>query len=221
MKRYENQWSWVTLAVNAETKQIHIYMNGIESTASSGTGTDSPAYMEGALRNYKGIDYYVGTTTSLPKENPGRYFKGDIAKLKIWNRCLTAEEINNSFNGTVDGTVLDYTFDNNKLLRDLTGNNNNGLVFTCEKLEEDIEIPFTITPHRTPGTMDCLDHPDEGFSEGKWIKGETTARNERRFVLEMQQGKINYKEDGMNSLKYGVVSIDELTPKAKMINVIL
>jgi hypothetical protein len=69
--------------------------------------------------------------------------------------------------------------------------------------------------------MDCLEHPDEGYSEGKWIKGETTARNEKRFILEMQQGKINYKKDGINSLVYRIASIEELTPKAKMINVIL
>jgi hypothetical protein len=69
--------------------------------------------------------------------------------------------------------------------------------------------------------MDCLEHPDEGYSKGKWIKGETTARNEKRFIFEMQQGKINYKKDGINNLNYTLASIEELTPKAKMINVIL
>ena len=53
----------------------------------------------------------------------------------------------------------------------------------------------------------------------KWAKGETTARNERRYVLQMQQGEWDYKSDGMNSLKYELVSVEELTPNAKMINV--
>ena len=35
----------------------------------------------------------------------------------------------------------------------------------------------------------------------------------------MQQGNWDYKSDGINSLKYELVSIDELTPKAKMINI--
>ena len=221
MKRYENQWSWVTFAVDIETRKIHVYMNGIESKASSGTGTDSPASIESSLRTYKGVDYYLGTTTSLAKDNPGKFFKGDIAKLKIWDRCLTQEEINDSFNNKVEGEVLDYDFSHDRLLKDQTGNNNNGLVFNCEKLEEDIKVSHTVIPHRTPGRMDCLEHPDEGYSEGKWIKGETTARNEKRFILEMQQGKINYKEDGINSLLYAIASIEELTPKAKMINVVL
>jgi hypothetical protein len=221
MKRYENQWSWVTFGVDVETRKIHVYMNGIESKASSGTGTDSPASIESSLRTYKGVDYYLGTTTSLSDDNPGKFFKGDIAKLKVWDRCLTEEEINNSFNSKVEGEVLDYDFSHDKLLKDQTGNNNNGLVFNCEKLEEDIKVSHTVVPYRTPGRMDCLEHPDEGYSKGKWIKGETTARNEKRFIFEMQQGKINYKKDGINNLNYTLASIEELTPKAKMINVIL
>ena len=123
--------------------------------------------------------------------------------------------------GTSEGLVLDYDFSHDRLLKDLTGNNNNGLVIECEKIEENIKVPYTVVPYRTPGKMDCLEHPDEGFHEGKWLKGETTARNEKRFIAEMQQGKIDYKKDGINNVKYTIVSIEELTPKAKMINVIL
>ena len=71
--------------------------------------------------------------------------------------------------------------------------------------------------------MFCLPHKDEGLVEkdGKqvWAKGETTARNEKRFVHQMQQGKWDYKSDGMNSLKYELVSVEEITPKAKFINI--
>ena len=54
-----------------------------------------------------------------------------------------------------------------------------------------------------------------------WAKGETTARNERRFVHQMQGGKWDYKNDGMNTLKYNLVSIEDISDKAKMINVTL
>ena len=87
-----------------------------------------------------------------------------------------------------------------------------------------IEIPYTVIPHRKPGRLKCLPHKDEGLvkdenGNDRWAKGETTARNERRYVLQMQQGNWDYKLDGMNSLKYELISIDELGPKAKMINV--
>jgi hypothetical protein len=35
----------------------------------------------------------------------------------------------------------------------------------------------------------------------------------------MQQGEWDYKSDGINSLKYELVGVEELTAKAKMINV--
>jgi hypothetical protein len=69
--------------------------------------------------------------------------------------------------------------------------------------------------------MRCLPHVDEGLVNGKWAKGETTAKNEERYVLQMQQGKIHHKEDGIKQLEYELQSIDTLTPFAKMINITL
>jgi hypothetical protein len=66
-----------------------------------------------------------------------------------------------------------------------------------------------------------LAHKDEGLVKGKWVKGETTARNEQRYITEMQQGKIDYKSDGLNSLKYELVSIENIADNAKLINVTL
>ena len=70
----------------------------------------------------------------------------------------------------------------------------------------------------------CFTHKDEGLikdekGQDRWAKGETTARNERRYVLQMQQGTWDYKSDGIKQLKYELVSVDNIGPKAKMINV--
>jgi hypothetical protein len=35
---------------------------------------------------------------------------------------------------------------------------------------------------------------------GTWAKGATTAKNEKRFVTEMQQRKIDYKSDGFKQI---------------------
>jgi hypothetical protein len=35
----------------------------------------------------------------------------------------------------------------------------------------------------------------------------------------MQQGKIDYKSDGINSMKYELISIDTIYDRHKMINV--
>ena len=224
MKRYENQWTWITLVVR--DNDIHFYMNGKESDARWGTGTHSPLHFEGSLKRYGSVPYYLGTTTSVPLENIQRWFKGDIADLKIWKRALSKTEVENiSNNPTNDGIILHYDFKDG-LVMDNSNNGNDGIVYGCEFLKEDIKITNPYIPHRIPGRLKCLEHEDEGLMETeggimKWAKGETTARNERRFVHEMQQGKWDYKSDGINSLKYELVGIEEITPKAKFINVTL
>ena len=88
-----------------------------------------------------------------------------------------------------------------------------------EYFEEDIKVPNSIIPYRKEGKMRCLPHKDEGLVNGKWAKGETTAKNEERYVLQMQQDKINYKEDGIKQVQYEIISEEKFTPWAKMINI--
>ena len=35
----------------------------------------------------------------------------------------------------------------------------------------------------------------------------------------MQQGKVNYKQDGINSVKYEFLGEEKLTPWAKLLNI--
>ena len=221
MKRYENIWSWVTLVV--DENKIHFYMNGKESDARWGTDTASPQYFQGHLKRYGNTPFYLGTTTSVSDTDVSKWFKGDIADLKVWNRALSKEEVETlHISPTNDGLSLHYDFKDG-LVFDKTNNGSDGIIHKCEYLTDDIKIPHTTVPHRVPGKMFCLEHEDEGLVEEggsmKWKKGETTARNERRYIRQMQQGEWDYKSDGMNSLKYDLVSIEEIAPKAKMINV--
>jgi hypothetical protein len=222
MKRYENQWSWITVSV--DDNNVHFYMNGKESDARWGTGTPSPQAFQGMLKRYGNVDYYLGTTPSVDVNHPSRWFSGDIADVKMWNRSLTSDEISKLHKEySDDGLILHYDFKDG-LVVDKSNNGNDGVAYNCELKSETLDIPYTAVPHRVPGKMFCLPHKDEGLvtnQDGKqvWAKGETTARNEKRFVHQMQQGKWDYKSDGMSNLKYELVSVEEITPKAKFINI--
>ena len=224
MKRYENQWSWITLSVDIGSKNIHFYLNGKESDARHGHGTHSPQSYEGVLKRYGTMPYYLGTTTSVGLHDVNKFFKGDIAKVYMWDRQLTDSEIVKSTKRPVkDGLQLAYDF-NLGNANDLSGNENHGKLHNLQKKREVIKIPNSIIPHRIDGRLKCLPHQDEGLvkdenGNDKWAKGKTTARNEKRYVLQMQQGTWDYKSDGIKQLEYELVSIDEITPKAKMINV--
>jgi hypothetical protein len=230
MKRYENQWSWVTLSVDTSNQNIHFYLNGNESDSRWGTGTSSPLHYDGRLKSYGLDDWYIGTTTSVGKKEVNRWFKGDISKVMIWNRSLSSDEIQNLHKELPsEGLKLHYDFNNPQQQNspstaiDLSGNETHGTIHRCEEERGEIKIPYTVIPHRKPGRLKCLPHQDEGLVKiggvDKWAKGETTARNERRYVLQMQQGEWDYKSDGMNSLKYELIGVEEFTPRAKMINV--
>ena len=152
-----------------------------------------------------------GTTFSVALDHPARFLKGDIAKAYIWDRALSNKEVNNLHKELpLDSMVLNL--DANDPLSDFTSKD-----ITIKK--EDIRVPNSILPHRVDGRMRCLPHKDEGLVNGKWAKGETTAKNERRYVLGMQQDKLNYKEDGIKQVKYEFIKETKLTPWAKMIDI--
>ena len=206
LKRYDGQWSWVTVVVDDVNKMSHFYLNGTEVDSKAGHGSPSPWKYNGNLKKYKPSNIYLGSSPNVTEDSPAKYFKGDIADVKIWNRALTPEEVQNlPFEYPLDSLIY-------KIQENTTFNN-------CEEVVEELTIPNSILPFRREGKFTCLPHVDEGLVNGQWAKGETTARNERKYVLEMQQGKVNYKQDGIAQVKYELVGEEKLTPWAKMINI--
>jgi hypothetical protein len=211
LKRYDNQWTWVTARINSEDNTASFYLNGSEVDTRAGHGSPSPMSYNGRLKSYKKSPIYVGATTSLPDNASNKFFKGDIAKVFCWNRALTDKEISNLHNGLPQNNlVVDIDFNDPKTY--CKG-------YDINVLDTNLSIPNSIIPHRVEGKMRCLPHKDEGIVNGKFAKGETTARNERRYVLQMQQDKIDYKNDGIKQVKYELVSEEVLTPWAKMLNI--
>ena len=213
LKRYDNQWSWVTVVVDNEEQLSHFYLNGTEVDSKGGHGSESPWRFNGRLKNYGQNNIYLGYTPSLPDNDPVKYLKGDIAKVYAWNRALEPKEVEN-LHDTLPEEGLVISVDGEESNIDLE-------LLNVAKNREYIQIPNSILPHRKTGYFRCLPHEDEGIVDGKFTKGETTARNERKYVLEMQQGKHNHKKDGIKQLKYNLVEEVKLTPWAKMLNVTL
>jgi len=211
LKRYDKHWSWITAVLDEQDHLAHFYLNGTEVDSKVGLGSPSPLRFEGKLKSYGKNDYYLGMSPSQPDESSFKYFKGDIAKIYAWNRALTPVELSNLHsNLPQENLMIDLDFSNPKTKYENLG---------AEIITEDINIPNSIIPHRVEGRMRCLPHPDEGIVDGKFVKGETTARNERRYVLEMQKGSWDYKSDGIKQVKYELVGEKIYTPWAKMIDI--
>jgi hypothetical protein len=207
IKRFESLWTWVTLSIDAENNQIYFYLNNELTRNQYGTKENLPISYEGKLMRYDlrnpfmiGFDNFTNTR-----------FKGKIARIKLYNKFFNNDDINNIIDDKLETPVLDFDFNN--LTQEYKLNN-------IDLMDEEIQVIENIIPFRREGNFDCLSHVDEGYVDGIWKKGETTARNEKRFVSEMQQGRIDYKNDGMNSLKYELKDVS-LDGKVMMINVTL
>jgi hypothetical protein len=213
IKRYSNLWSWIKLDVNDSKKEIRLFLNNKEAEARHGEGTKSPLNYSDALKRYGGMPYFIGCDNPRKSRNTdGKYFRGEIAEIKMKN-----------YRGNV---ILHYDFEtieDGKVL-DISGNDNHGILhgFKSNPQKESIEkISNSILPHRRYGKVECLDHEDLGIVEGKFKRGETTAKNERLYRLKMQKGELNIQEHGLNSTKYKLLNKETIYDKHVMLNVML
>lgn len=198
-KRFENMWTQVTLSYNSEEKSAYFYINDELITQMNGIKQNIPFPINSDLRTHDAIKpFLIGFCN-----HQNTHYKGKISDVKIYNKFF--KDISEMESNKID-LVLDINLNEPKF--------NN-----IEETNENIEIIENIVPFRKDGRFYCLSHTDEGYVNGKWAKGETTARNEKRFVTEMQQGKINYKNDGLNTLKYNLVNTEMFIDNCLMINV--
>lgn len=211
VKRYDKQWSWVTAVFDAENRTSHFYLNGTEVDSKGGFGSPSPFEWNGNLRSYGMNDITLGMSESEPKNSTTKYLKGDIAKVFAWDRALDPTEVENLH--------LELPSLGKKISLDFNEPETTHEVYETDVREDTVDIPNSIIPHRVEGKMRCLPHEDEGIVNGRFVKGETTAANERKYVLQMQQNKVDYKSDGIKQVKYEVVKETIFTPWAKMIDI--
>ena len=202
-KRYEGMWTQVTLSYNSEEKSAYFYINDELICQMNGIKENIPFPINNDLKTHDTIKPFI--LGFCPHTNT-RY-KGKICDFKIYNKFFS--NINDIPKNT-DDIVLDFNFNNENIIKQ-----------DVEIVNEDIEIIENVVPFRRDGRFYCLPHIDEGFINGKWAKGETTARNEKRFVTEMQQRKIDYKKDGLNNLNFKLVKTVMFSDNCKMYNVTL
>lgn len=214
-KKYDQQWSTITVTLDTLTSEARLYLNGKEINSELGEGSKSPLKWTGRLKRYADLPFYLGTSPSVPREDPRKFFKGDIQVVKFWDRALDKYEVSTSYKNwrqNLDDCIFWLGDGKSNVELQKIG---------VEEKEEDITIIDSVLPFRKPGRFKCLPHKDEGIVGGKFVKGQPSADNESRYQTKMQQGKIDYKNDGLAQVKFNLLSIEEITPKAKMINVTL
>lgn len=199
-KRFEDTWTRFTVSFNMDDDELYIFMNDQLVSNNGDILRDKPIVVPNKLKLLDSVGSFV--MGFCP--HTGNYFKGKIGEIKVYD---------NYFKRYDDIDDRDLVFSHDFKPDPMTIQND------VEYSKEKIDIVKTILPHRRGGSFYCLPHQDEGFVNGTWFKGETTARNEKRFVTKMQQKEIDYKKDGINSVKYELVETVDYSPNCKMFNV--
>jgi hypothetical protein len=203
-KRFEGMWTQVTVSYNSEEQNMYFYINDELICQMNGVKQNIPFPIKENLRTHDSIKPFILGFCS----HVNTRFKGKISEFKIYNKFFN--------------NIKDVYENKEDIILDMDVNSEYVIKQNVNLSNEDIEIVENIVPYRKEGSFYCLPHVDEGFIHGNWAKGETTAKNEKRFVTEMQQGKINYKEDGLNKILevLEIDNVDEtLYPNTKFINV--
>jgi len=177
-----NKWHYVSASVTNGGSSVKIYVNGIEATY----GRNS---LSNVSLDYSSNEFYVGKRHS----NEGDNFGGNISQVKIYNRALSATEIQQNYNATKgrflnalppvrNGLVLEldalsysgfgntwYDSSGNGLNGTLT----NGIVFSATGNTSSFtsdgvndRIDFGTVPANTTGTA----------TVGCWVKTTTTTQ---------------------------------------------
>ena len=200
VKRSENLWTRFTISYNQEEGELYMFMNDKMISNNRDIVREEPIKITNKLKLVSSVgDLIVGF---CPHTNT--CFGGQIGEIKIYDTYFKSmSDIND------DNLILNYDFDGGQEYI------NSDVIYT----KEDVEVIRSILPFRRQGSFLCLPHIDEGFVNGTWFKGETTARNEKRFVTEMQQNKIDYKSDGINNVNYNIVKTINYSDNCKMYNI--
>jgi hypothetical protein len=205
IKRNFDEWTWITLSVDSENGQIYFYCNNkLIKNLANGTLDEAYSTFSNSLQKLKS-NFYVGKNTNIKTDFASEFLKGKISEIKVWDKFIPKENIDDVLSDN-----LNPTFDLNTANIEYTD---------CNITYESFKVYNNSLPHRREGRFLSLPHIDEGFVGGKWAKGETTARNEKRFFLEMKAKKLNYKDDGIAQIKYDLVSKEQIADNAWMINV--
>lgn len=218
MKREEDVWSWVTTSYNSRNNRFSFFLND-ELGRSDGKGIKENK----SLPMGKGIFQYSDKNPCFisynnDKKNP-IFLRGDVAELMIFDQSVEDPSKISEFHDLERKPIMHFKFDSmdDGYVYDLI-EGFKAKMYNVEIAEDEIEVTDMPIPQRREGRFECLPHIDEGLINNKWAKGETTARNERRFVTKMQRRSINYKEEGFNSMKYELVSTKEVLTNTLLIN---
>ena len=176
------------------------------------------------LYPYKDVPYFYLGVGKPDREIIPNYFKGFIDSFAYYDTILSDKEIKEIsktkklLNELSSGASLKTYYDANHIehyiLKDLSGNNNDGEILGCAIVDMEIDSYTEMKiPHRKKSLFKLLPHEENGFLGNRW-KDDNTRWNQLRFENEVSLNLDLLEEDGLSTLefvKHGVIKKDNIT----------
>jgi hypothetical protein len=205
----------ITLSYDSASTIIKMYQDG------ELVGETEPIRRYNA--RYRKEPYFYLGVGNPDREIIPNWFKGTIEYFAYYDNQLSADEIydisnNNTklltenFGKYESADNLKTYYDSNHIenykLTDLSGNDNDGIIYKCEIVKELVDDyeDFYI-PHRRKSLFKSLKHDENGFVGNAW-KDQSTRWNQLRFVNEVNGNHSLLENDGLSTLKYHTYGVE-------------
>lgn len=197
------------VVIDPRTQEIDFYLNNKK------IGKKQSSHI---LFPYKDEKYmYLGVANPMRDERQ-KYFKGYITEFALYDKKLSKEEIkalnNNTRFGLTQkfpdynaGVDLKVYYDGSNtvenVLKDLSGNGNDGQMFNCGLVPTyQPQEYLNLVPTRRYSTFNVMKHKENGYKDGYWRQW-ASRENQLRYFDIVKNG-TNSSSDGLTTCKYRV-----------------
>lgn len=205
----------ITVTIDNDTKCIEMYQDGVKIGETN---------FNGELRPYYDERYFYLGVGKPNRKGDERFFKGFITSFAIFETKLIADEITRiSKTEKIEHknllTYYDVNHINGHILKDLTGNGNDGMVEKCELVDLNFdEYKIINVPHRKKSLFRLLNHEKNGYDNNGW-KNKAIRWNQLRFHNEVYLNQELIKNDGLSTLSFVEHGIYRINDNVSIITV--
>jgi beta-1,4-galactosyltransferase 1 len=205
----------ILVTLDNNNKLIEMYQDGVKI---------GDAFFETELRPYYDQRYFFLGVGKPNRKGDERYFKGTIDTFALFQHVLNDEEIKDvSLNGNIaDKRPLihyDTSEMDNHLLKDLSGNGNDGNINNCYIVTPNLnEYKVVKIPHRRKSVFRTLSHEKNGYVDNGW-KNKATRWNQLRYHNEVYLNDDLLRNDGLSDLSFMEHGVNRINNNTTIITI--
>jgi len=214
--------AWIHLTMTYEDKSLSFYIDG---------NLVNSIELESDILKLSSDNIFVGTTKDEKTNND--YFYGLISNIEIYEISLTPKEIYETYKNPKYPKIRNFgnfyaseylinhiipENSNEELCMNIGANSYIKLHNTKIVKLKNNKKTFLPKPFRRNSRFKSLKHDSNSSVGNKWVHRETRI-NQLKYYNEVRQHEVDFRIDGLNTLRYKLVKEKDTNKKVKQISV--